>query len=70
MSQLSVEEINARLRAILVQVEDPDLPLDEILGLYEEAVRLGTKAGEAVEANISEADAAAAFAASEGASEE
>ena len=57
----SVDEIKARLKAILAQVEDPNLPMDEILALYEEAVKLGSKVGEVVEGNISEEDARAAF---------
>lgn len=61
MAHDSVEEIKARLKAILAQVEDPDLPMDEILALYEEAVKLGSKVGEVVESNISEDDARAAF---------
>ena len=62
MAELTVEGINNRLKEILKQVDDPDLPLDEILALYEEAVRLGSKVGEAVEANISDEDARAAAA--------
>lgn len=63
----SLEEVNARLKEILAQVEDPDLPMEEILSLYEEAVKLGSKVGSMVEANISEADALAAFEAAQGA---
>ena len=61
MSHDSVDEIKARLKAILAQVEDPNLPMDEILALYEEAVKLDSKVGEVVEGNISEEDARAAF---------
>ena len=61
MADLSVEAINFRLKEILKQVDDPDLPMDEILNLYEEAVKLGSKVGEVVEGNISEEDARAAF---------
>ncbi len=53
----SIEDINARLKEILKQVDDPDLPIEEILDLYEEAVRLGSTVGEVVESNISDADA-------------
>ena len=60
MADLSVEAINFRLKEILKQVDDPDLPMDEILNLYEEAVKLGSKVGEAIEANIADADALAA----------
>ena len=56
----SIEEINARLKEILALVDDPDLPMDEILGLYEEAVKLGAQVSEAVEANIADEDALAA----------
>ncbi|MBR3257722.1 MAG: exodeoxyribonuclease VII small subunit [Eggerthellaceae bacterium] len=61
MAHDSVDEIKARLKAILAQVEDPNLPMDEILALYEEAVKLGSKVGEVVEGNISEEDARTAF---------
>ncbi len=61
MAHDSVDEIKARLKAILAQVEDPNLPMDEILALYEEAVKLGSKVGEVVEGNISEEDARSAF---------
>lgn len=57
----TIDGINNRLAEILKQVDDPDLPMEEILNLYEEAVRLGTEAGSMVEANISDADALAAL---------
>ncbi len=50
----SVEDINDRLKEILKQVDDPELPIEEILNLYEEAVRLGTEVSEVVENNISD----------------
>ncbi|MBR2789724.1 MAG: exodeoxyribonuclease VII small subunit [Eggerthellaceae bacterium] len=56
----SIEDINARLKEILALVDDPDLPMDDILGLYEEAVKLGSEVSEAVEENIAVADALAA----------
>ena len=56
----TIEEINDRLKEILALVDDPDLPMDEILGLYEEAVKLGGQVSEVVEANIADADALAA----------
>ena len=60
MAELTVDSINARLKEILKQVDDPDLPMDEILALYEEAVKLGSKVGEVVESNISDEEARAA----------
>lgn len=60
MAELTVDSINARLKEILKQVDDPDLPMEEILALYEEAVKLGSKVGEVVEANITDEEARAA----------
>ena len=62
MTEQSLAAINERLKAILAQVDDPELPMDEVLALYEEAVKLGAKAGEAVERNITPEESRQAFA--------
>lgn len=38
------EQVNDRLKEIVAQVEDESMPLDDALDLFEEAVKLGTRA--------------------------
>mgnify|MGYP004445676679 CR=1 FL=1 len=44
-----MDQLKARLEAIVEAVGDESLPLDEALSLYEEAVSLGMRASEMVE---------------------
>lgn len=44
--------IKARLEEIAKAVENEELPLDDILDLYEEAVKLGLKASDLLEVGI------------------
>ena len=61
-------EVKARLDEIVDAVSDESLPLDEALGLYEEAVTLGLRVSELLEQDIAARDAAAdAAAAADGA---
>ena len=60
MSIEGFEEARRRLDEILSAVADDDLPLDDALVLYEEAVKLGTKITGLIETDISERDALAA----------
>lgn len=46
------EEVKLRLDEIVKAVDADDLPLDEALALYEEAVGLGLRASDLLEANI------------------
>ena len=48
--------VKQRLEAIAETVESPDLPLDEALDLFEEAVALGLKVGDLLETGLDEAD--------------
>lgn len=46
------EDVNARLNEIVQAVADENLPLDEALSLYEEAVNLGLRGSDLLEENI------------------
>lgn len=48
----SFEEVNDRLNQIVAAVADENLPLDEALALYEEAVNLGLRGSDLLEENI------------------
>ena len=48
--------VKQRLEVIAEAVESPDMPLDEVLGLFEEAVALGLKVGDMLEIGTDEAD--------------
>lgn len=48
--------VKQRLEAIAEAVESPDMPLDEALDLFEEAVALGLKVGDLLEIGTDEAD--------------
>lgn len=52
------EEIKARLDEIVDAVSDDELPFDEALYLYEEAVGLGLQASRIMEEGIAESNAA------------
>lgn len=63
MAQQSYEtfdQVKNRLDEIVEAVGSDDLPLDDALSLYEEAVGLGLRASELLEADIEERDAAEA----------
>ena len=62
----SFAEVKTRLDEIVEAVNDDNLPLDDALALYEEAVNLGLRASDLLEADI---DATAEAADSEQASE-
>ena len=51
----SFEELKSRLDDIVEAVNDKDLPLDQALSLYEEAVGLGLRASDLLEQGIDEA---------------
>lgn len=51
----SFEELKSRLDEIVQAVNDKDLPLDQALSLYEEAVGLGLRASDLLEQGIDEA---------------
>lgn len=51
----SFEELKSRLDEIVEAVNDKDLPLDQALSLYEEAVGLGLRASDLLEQDIDEA---------------
>jgi len=52
----SFEELKSRLDEIVEAVNDKDLPLDQALSLYEEAVGLGLRASDLLdEASVQEA---------------
>ena len=53
----SFEEVNDRLKQIVEAVSDEELPLDEALDLFDEAVALGMKASEMMEDDIAARDA-------------
>ncbi len=55
----SFEEIKARLDEIVEAVSDEELPLDEALSLYEEAVGIGLSASRIMEEGIAANTAAA-----------
>lgn len=61
------EDIKARLDEIVAAVSDEELPLDEALNLYEEAVGIGLTASRIVEEGIAtkEAESAEAQASSD-----
>lgn len=46
------EDIKARLDEIVEAVSDEELPLDQVLGLYEEAVGIGLAASRIMEEGI------------------
>ena len=48
----SFEDVQARLDQIVAAVADEDLPLDQALDLYEEAVSLGMRASDLLEDGI------------------
>ncbi len=48
----SFEAVKARLDEIVAAVSDDSMPLDDALVLYEEAVSLGLRASDLLEANI------------------
>lgn len=53
--QVDIEDmtaVKARLDEIVEAVDDDDLALDDALAYYEEAVKLGMKASEMIEADI------------------
>ena len=52
------EGINDRLKQIVTLVDDPDIPLDDALDLFEEAVSLGMQASSLLEQGIAEQKAA------------
>ena len=54
----SFEDVNDRLKQIVEAVSDDELPLDEALDLFDEAVALGMKASEMMEDDIATRDAA------------
>ena len=60
------EELNTRLKEIVEAVGDESLPLDDALALYEEAVTLGLRASDLLEANIQAHEAQEASDAEEG----
>lgn len=58
----SFEELKSRLDEIVQAVNDKDLPLDQALSLYEEAVGLGLRASDLLEQGIDEASVQEALA--------
>lgn len=58
----SFEELKSRLDQIVEAVNDKDLPLDQALSLYEEAVGLGLRASDLLEQGIDEASVQEALA--------
>lgn len=48
--------VKQRLETIAEAVENPDMPLEEALDLFEEAVALGLKVGDLLETGIDSAD--------------
>ena len=59
-SEPTYAQVNDRLKEIVEAVEDENLPLDDALGLFEEAVKLGMQASTLLEQDIAERDAQAA----------
>lgn len=58
-SYASFDQVKARLDEIVDAVGSSEMPLDEALSLYEEAVGLGLRASELLEENIEARDAEA-----------
>lgn len=61
MEQAAEQDFGAvkqRLEAIAEMVDDPALPLDEALDLFEEAVTLGLKVGDLLEIGLDEVEEA------------
>lgn len=58
----SFEELKSRLDEIVEAVNDKDLPLDQALSLYEEAVGLGLRASDLLERGTDEASVQEALA--------
>ena len=56
-SYASFDQVKARLDEIVDAVGSSEMPLDEALSLYEEAVGLGLRARELLEENIEARDA-------------
>ena len=56
-SYASFDQVKARLDEIVDAVGSSEMPLDEALSLYEEAVGLGLRASELLEENIEARDA-------------
>ena len=56
-SYASFDQVKARLDEIVDGVGSSEMPLDEALSLYEEAVGLGLRASELLEENIEARDA-------------
>ena len=56
-SYASFDQVKARLDEIVDAVCSSEMPLDEALSLYEEAVGLGLRASELLEENIEARDA-------------
>lgn len=56
----SFDAVKERLERIAEEVAQEDIPLDEALALYEEAVSLGLSACDLSEADLARVDAAAA----------
>ncbi|HJH74038.1 MAG TPA: exodeoxyribonuclease VII small subunit [Eggerthellaceae bacterium] len=55
-SYASFDQVKARLDEIVDAVGSSEMPLDEALSLYEEAVGLGLRASELLEENIEARD--------------
>lgn len=53
----SFEEVKGRLDEIVEAVSDENIPLDDALKLYEEAVELGLVASSLLEENLAESNA-------------
>lgn len=51
-------QVNERLKEIVEQVSDDDMPLDDALGLFEEAVKLGMRASDMLEQDIEQREEA------------
>ena len=57
--QTSFESVKTRLAEIAEAIDDENMPLDEALDLYEEAVALGLQASDLLETGVVVDDAAA-----------
>ncbi len=62
----SFEDMKLRLDQIVAAVSDEDLPLEDALGLYEEAVGIGLAASRIMEEGIAAQDDAAQAPSSDG----
>ncbi len=62
----SFEDMKLRLDQIVAAVSDEDLPLEDALGLYEEAVGIGLAASRIMEEGIAAQDDAAQALSSDG----